>query len=92
MKAAVLEGDAEVPGLLAILYYDQKPVHFLSTICERIQWVQCEKKVYSVETEQVEVMKFLRLNINNDYNHDMGGVDIADQLRNYYRPDHWMQK
>ena len=90
MKAAVLEGDAEVPGLVAILYYDQKPGHFLSTICECIQWVQCEKKVYSVETEQVEVMKFLRLNINNDYNHDMGGVDIANQLRNYYHPDHWM--
>ena len=49
MKAAVLEGDAEVPGLAAVLYYDQKPIHFPSTICERIQWVQCEMKVYSDE-------------------------------------------
>ena len=30
VKAAVLEGDAEVPGLVAVLYYDHKPVHFLS--------------------------------------------------------------
>ena len=37
-------------------------------------------------------MKFLRLNINDDYNHDMGHVDMSDQLRNYYRFDHWMRK
>ena len=92
VKAAVLEGDDEVPGLLAVSYYDQKPVHFLSTVCEKIKWVQCEKKVYCVETEQVETMMFLRLSINNDYNYGMGGVDIADQLRNYYRFDHWMRK
>ena len=92
VKAAVLEGDDEVPGLLAVSYYDQKPVHFLSTVCEKIKWVKCEKKVYCVETEQVETMMFLRLSINNDYNYGMGGVDIADQLRNYYRFDHWMRK
>ena len=72
--------------------YDQKPVHFLSTICESIQWVQCQKQVYCSETQQLEMLKFLRLNLNNDYNHDMGGVDIADQLRNYYCFDHWMRK
>jgi hypothetical protein len=92
VKAAVLEGDPSVPDLVAVSYYDQKPVHFLSTICETIKWIQLEKKVYCVETGEVEVMKFLRLNINNDYNHDMGHVDISDQLRNYYRFDHWMRK
>ena len=92
VKAAVLEGDNEVPGLLAVSYYDQKPVHFLSTVCEKIKWVQYEKKVYCVETEQVETMMFLWLSINNDYNYGMGGVDIVDQLQNYYRFDHWMHK
>ena len=92
MKAAVLDGDEEVPGLLAISYYDQKPIHFLSTICEKIKWVECEKKVYCVETEQVETLKFLRLSINNEYNYGMGSVDIADQLRNYYHYDHWIWK
>ena len=87
-----MEGDGEISGLVAVSYYDQKPVHFLSTICEMIKWVQCTKNVYCVETEQVEEVKFLHLNINDDYNHDMGNVDIADQLQNYYRFDHWMKK
>ena len=89
-----------MPGLLAVSYYDQKPVHFLSTICEKIKWVQCEKKVFCVESDQVETLKFLRLSINNDYNYGMGGggggggggVDIADQLQHYYCFDHWMRK
>ena len=92
VKAAVLEGDGEISGLVAVSYYDQRPVHFLSTICEMIKQVQCTKHVYCVETEQVEEVKFLHLNINDDYDHDMGNVDIADQLRNYYRFDHWMRK
>ena len=92
VKAAVLDGDPDVPNLVAVSYYDQKPVHFLSTICESIHWIQCQKQVYCSETQQLETLKFLRLNVNNDYNHDMGGVDIADQLRNYYRFDHWMRK
>ena len=85
VKAAVLVGDEEVPDLVAVSYYNQKPVHFLSTICESIKWIECHKEVYCVKTEQVEMMKFLCLNFNNSYNHDMGGVDIADQLCNYYR-------
>ena len=84
MKAAVLEGDPKIPNLVAVPYYDQKPLHFLLTICESIKWIQCEKPVFCVETEQVENMKFLCLN--------MGGCDIADQLRNYYCFDHWMRK
>ena len=76
VKVAVLDGDEEVPGLLAVSYYDQKPVHFLSMICEKIKRVECEKKVYCVKTEQVEVLKFLWLSINNEYNYGMGGVDM----------------
>ena len=29
VKGAVLEGDSEIPDLVAVSYYDQKPVHFL---------------------------------------------------------------
>ena len=28
----------------------------------------------------------------NDYNHQMGDVDVADQLRKNYRFDHWLRK
>ena len=92
VKAAVLVGDEEGPDLVAVSYYNQKPVHFLSMICESIKWIECHKEVYCVETEQVETMKFLCLNINNSYNQDMGGIDVANQLRNYYRFDHWSRQ
>ena len=59
VKAAALQGDPEVPNLLDVSYYDQKPLHFLSTICKKIKWVQCEKKVFCVESDQVKTLKFL---------------------------------
>jgi len=34
VKAVVLEGDVECPDLLAIMFYDSKPVHFLSTVAD----------------------------------------------------------
>ena len=92
VKAAVLDGDPEVPDLVVLSYYDQKPVHFLSTICKEIKWVVKERLVYCVETGGQQTLQFLRLNVNDDYNEDMGGADIADQLRNQYRFDHWMRK
>ena len=61
VKAAVLEGDLDAPNLVAVSYYDQKPVHFLSTICESIQWIQCQKQVYCSETQQLETLKFFNL-------------------------------
>ena len=63
VKAAVLVGDEEVPDLVTVSYYDQKPVHFLSTICESIKWIECQKEVYCVEIEHVEMMKFFHIYI-----------------------------
>ena len=59
VKATVLDGDTEVPDLVAVSYYDEKPVHFLSTICESIKWIECTKKIYCVESEQMEILMFL---------------------------------
>ena len=92
VKGAVLEGDDDMPGLVAVSYYDQKPVHFLSTICEEIRWIKLQRKVYCNETQSMVSFLFLRLNINNAYNKGMGEVDVADQLRNSYRFDHWLRK
>ena len=92
VKAAILKGDGDCPNLVAVSVYDTKPVHFLSMKCDSIKWVVKTKLVYCNETGRREPMKFLRLNVNNDYNQDMGHVDVSDQLRNQYRFDHWMRK
>jgi hypothetical protein len=92
VKAAVLEGDPDCASLVATSVYDTKPVHFLSMVCESICWVSKERQVFCVDTGKVELIRFLRLNINDSYNVDMGHVDVSDQLRNYYRFDHWIRK
>jgi hypothetical protein len=80
------------PNLVATSVYDTKPVHFLLIMCEEIKWTKKTREVYCVDTGTLETMEFLQLNINDSYNHDMGSVDIADQLRNYYHYNHWMRK
>ena len=92
VKAAVLKGDAECPNLVATSVYDTKPVHFLSTVCESIKWIVKERPVFNVDSGRVEKIWFLRLNVNDFYNHAMGNVDVSDQLRNTYRFDHWLRK
>jgi hypothetical protein len=44
-----------------------------------------------VETQKMTKMRFLWLNINDAYNAGMGHVDVSNQLRNYYRMDHWLR-
>ena len=59
---------------------------------ESIVWVEKKRKVYDKSTNQYVDFRFLRLNINDEYNQEMGDVDISDQLRNTYRCDHWLRK
>jgi hypothetical protein len=92
VKAAVLKGDPNCPNLVATSVYDTKPVHFLSTSCDLIRWIIKTREVYCVDTNKLETIRFLRLNINDVYNAGMGHVDGSDQLRNYYRMDHWSRK
>jgi len=91
VKAAVLNGDPLCPSLVAVSVYDTKPVHFLSMICESIAWIQKERQVFNVETNRMETMRFLRLNVNDSYNMDMGHVDVSDQLREVYKFNVWLR-
>ena len=47
--------------------------------------------MYDRSIGQISKMKFLRINVNNDYNYGMGGADIADQIRRSYCFDHWLR-
>ena len=91
-KAAVLEGDSECPDVVAFSVYDTKPVNFLSTACTSLHWKEKTKKVFSKDAGVMILMRFLRPNITDDYNHGMNNVDQADQLRGTYRFDRWMRK
>ena len=62
VKAAVLEGDPGCPNLVVSSVYDTKPVHYLSMVSELVEWVEVEKNVYNVETDETEGMKFLQMN------------------------------
>lgn len=90
-KAARLQNSLDCPDLLAVSVYDTKPVHLLSTVSDSVKWVQKSRKVWSQQHNTSQVMKFLRLNAIDDYNQNMNSTDISDQLRNVYRPDHWMR-
>jgi hypothetical protein len=90
-KAALLQNSADTPDLLAASVYDTKPVHLMSTVSKSVRWVMKNKKVWSKDEEAMKVIGFLRLNMIDDYNQNMNSTDIADQLRNTYRPDHWMR-
>jgi hypothetical protein len=72
-KAAVLRGDS--CNLVALCIYDQVPVRVLSTTIESLVWMEKERNVWCHEKQQFEPMKFLRLNVIDQYNHNMGYVD-----------------
>jgi len=91
VKAAVLEGDEQCPQLVAVSTYDTKPVHFISMIAESIKWISKHKKVWNKHEAGLNAIEFLRVNVNDDYNNKMNSVDVADQLRNQYRMDHWLR-
>ena len=48
--------------------------------------------MWNKDEKEMRDMSFLRLNCIESYNHGMGGVDIADQLRLQYRPERWMRQ
>ena len=85
IKVAKLVGEPKCKDLLAISYYNSKPVYFLSTVLSTVKWDENQKKVYSKALNKMVNAKFLRPNFVNDYNFNMNSVDQADQLRQSYQ-------
>jgi hypothetical protein len=51
-----------------------------------------EREVWSDRIQKKAMMKYLRLNVIEDYNKHMNSKDITGQLRGNYRPDRWMRQ
>jgi hypothetical protein len=80
-KAAILKGDATCPNLICSSVYDSKPVHLMSTSAECIEWNEKARKIWSNEHRSHVQMRYLRLNLIDQYNYNMNSADMADQLR-----------
>ena len=91
MKDAVLRVDKVCPNLVESSVYDNKPVHLLSMLFQQLKWIVKDKPLFNVDTSRVESLRFLRMNTINDYNNNMGHVDISDQLQNTHRFDHLLR-
>lgn len=75
--------------VLALSIYDNKPVHFLTTIDSMVEYLMIKSyKMWDPATGANVFKEIFRLNVINLYNHGMNSVDVADQLRNQYRIDH----
>ena len=91
-KVARLHNLDECLDLFAVSVYDTKPVHILSMAAECVEWIVKEWQVWSASIQQKAMMKYLCLNVIDDYNQHMNSTNIADQLRGNYRPDQWMRQ
>jgi hypothetical protein len=90
--AAWLHNSKECPELFAISVYDTMPVHILSTAAECVEWIVKERQVWSNSVQRKAMMKYLPLNVIEDYNQHMNLMDITGQLHVNYRPDRWMRQ
>ncbi len=90
--AARLFHSSACPDLIAVSTYDTKPVHMLSMTADCVRWDVKERSVWSAAVQKKAMMKYLRLNVIEEYNSHMNSTDVADQLRGSYRPDRWMRQ
>jgi hypothetical protein len=70
----------DCPNLLAASVYDTKPVHLLSLALVCVEWNVTLKKVWSEKAKKKSFVKFLCLNMIDNYDHNLDSVNLADQL------------
>ena len=78
--SADLVGNSNCPSLTFVYVYDTKPVHFLSMEVDNIKLTEKKMEVYDRSIGPMTTIKFLRLNMNYDYNYGMGGSEIAEHM------------
>ena len=77
--------------LVPFCFYDSKPVCFMSTCCETLEWVRKHHDVYT-QKDGNHIVHHLRLNEIDDYNFLMMSVDIMDKGRVAYKPDRFLRQ
>ena len=46
MKVAVLDGDPDIKQMIAISYYDSKPIYFLYIVVRNVEWIDLKRKCF----------------------------------------------
>ena len=73
--------------VVALTYYDNKPVPMITTAHRTLEEVIVQRTHPGLApdgTYRMVTVDVPKLNVINDYNHGMDGVDLADQLRTNY--------
>ena len=78
----MLDGVPDLPGIVAVSFYDTNLFHFISMCCNSIEWIQKKQQVYDPETKMVRDAHLLRLNVNDSYNYNINLVELRYQLWN----------
>ncbi|KAK3288438.1 hypothetical protein CYMTET_4095 [Cymbomonas tetramitiformis] len=79
--------------VLAMSTYDSKLVHLMSSAHTQVREVVKSRKIWDSAQGKSTDLEFKRLNVIDDYNFCMNGVDLCDQIRNQYRTDGpWMRQ
>ena len=68
-------------------YYDDKPFHMMGNTSDGVSVIEWHRKCFNTTTQRHFYVIVKRLSLADLYNFWMNSVDIADQLRGYYRPD-----
>ena len=81
------EGMPQGCEVICTSYYDESPFMMMGNVVEGIHVIEIHRKCYSTGTRRHFWSIVKRLSLADLYNHNMNSVDLADQLRTWYRPD-----
>ena len=59
VKVAVLNGDPDIKQMIAISYYDSKPIYFLSTVVRNVEWIEPTRKCFNKKKCLMDEVSFL---------------------------------
>ncbi len=58
----------------------------------KVRWIVKKLGLWSTVVQKKAIMKYLPLNIIEEYNNNMNLMDIVNQLHGSYQPDRWMRQ